>query len=994
MIKINIEQIIKLPNNHETKKQIEEILEHAILTISEYQKLIIKLMEIHFSLANFNDVIKIGQDYYHSPKFDNTLNNDLLFKTIIDAAFSSKKYNILYDYIQIRKENLPIMDRYLAALDLIKFKKNTNQPYANDILDLLSENLSNDIKAKLLNELLDLYIKTNNDNKVIPLIEELKKYDPYKTYIPNYLKTLYNLKLYDEAKEIANKYLKDQKFQKDAVITLLKIYTNEDDYHLTTILDADYKNTFETWDLEDQLVVYELLIKIYLKHNNKFSANIYQKLKNNLKKNKQTKTKKETVIEKDDTLNNVSIKVPRAQLKHLNSIIDLIHKSHQIPNTSKLRDFLRDFFIQVENHLNFKELLVFTERDYTLYHYKKNRLYDKTLNKAIFENTLIEEVLKTGNELFGTYSDFSKFNNIITNTLYNEETKYIYAFPIFDLGVFIIHLDEVITDPATYYDLLKGINNIIFTILNDYQNFLKLESDNYFLKQLFNSKLFALRIIDENHQSLNPLAEIILNDTTNYPLESFLSNLNIKESSLYKDILKDLFLTENKQRELTYSYKDKQIKETFISIKDNNKIKIVSLINDLTNIIKERQGLINDAIIDYETSLPNLNALNNDFSNYLKEKGSLILINFNESILPIYGFETTLAFFKEFGQITKKIFNEGTLYRFDTYSLFLYIPYNDIRTVSNLLKEYLKEINKYESKTISYEKFKPKMAVIRYPVVTNEKNPAKLYRYLELTLDYLKRTHPNYSYYFFEYDIYEREIYEQQVIDILNDAIKNKRLTLSFNQIIDNNNYVFKYESTLSLDNFEIDTKYLYQIAKKRNRLFDFEIYHLETVLRYLKTLEEETKQLIKVVIPLTKETIKNNNFNPLFFELIKKYQIPIEFISILITDINLSIKDISLQIDELYKNGLTLETTNINSALKGPFKTLYLEYDNSTVWLNYLKILNNYLNNIDLSLVIVNTDHKDQREKLTNLGIKYVKGSLYKTINSDRLLLKIKNLN
>ena len=129
---------------------------------------------------------------------------------------------------------------------------------------------------------------------------------------------------------------------------------------------------------------------------------------------------------------------------------------------------------------------------------------------------------------------------------------------------------------------------------------------------------------------------------------------------------------------------DKQIKETFISILDQDVLKIVSVINDLTLELKEKDALIKNAIMDYETHLLNINALNEDLIKYLNSKGSLILISFNETILPIYGYDVTLQFFKEFGQITKKIFNKGTLYRFSTYELFLYLPINDIRAVKRI----------------------------------------------------------------------------------------------------------------------------------------------------------------------------------------------------------------------------------------------------------------------------------------------------------------------
>lgn len=992
MIEIYIEQMLKLNPSNELIKEISEVLENAILTMDQYHKLVIKLLESNYDLKNYNEVITIGSNYYNSNKFNENFDNDNIFKLIIESANHLKKYNISYEYINIRKEHLPIMKQYLALVDLIYFKKATNQSYISDINNLLEDSIPDNIKKDLLNELLSVYLSTGNENKVIPLIDELKKCDPHKSYIPNYLKALFNLKFYDDAKNVALENIDNPNYKKDSVITLLKVYLENKNYHKATILDADYKNNFEGWDLESQLIVYNLLIELYKELNNKYSTNIYQRLKDKTVRKLKQINKEDLVLIEDEKPEVTAVKITKTKLKYISVILELIVKSHQVSNNIKIRDILRDFFIQVETYFEALDYIVFTEKDRILYNYKKNRLYDKPLLKTTYEKTIINEVLKSGNDYFGSYNDFKQFENILTNSPYTNEISYIYAFPILDLGVFIVHLNERINDPGTYYDLFKGINNIIYTILVDHNKVSNLKNSNHFLRKVFDSEIIALKIIEDKIQTSNNKAQKILNVNSIVPVELFLNNLNIIEANHYLETIKELSLKPNTTKEIFYSVGDKQIKETFISILDQDVLKIVSVINDLTLELKEKDALIKNAIMDYETHLLNINALNEDLIKYLNSKGSLILISFNETILPIYGYDVTLQFFKEFGQITKKIFNKGTLYRFSTYELFLYLPINDIRAVKNELNNYFKEINLYESKIIPYEKFSPKMAVIRYPVVTEEKNPAKLFRYLELTLDSLKRMKNNY-YLFFEYDIYEKELYEQQVIDLLNTAIKNKNLSLSFNQIIDKNYYVWKYESFLSIDNLDIPTQYLYRIAKKRNRLYELEKYHIEAVLKFLNTLRDETNQLIKVTIPIDKETINNSDFNSFIHETLHTYKIPKDFISFYIHDLNKVNSELLLKLNDLYKNNIAIETSNIDLVLKYPFNTLYLDYDASNKWLNYLKIIQPLLDQENIDLVIGNVKTSNERDKLINLNINLVKGESYESINSEKLLLKIKKL-
>ena len=103
-------------------------------------------------------------------------------------------------------------------------------------------------------------------------------------------------------------------------------------------------------------------------------------------------------------------------------------------------------------------------------------------------------------------------------------------------------------------------------------------------------------------------------------MELFLNNLNIIEANHYLETIKELSLKPNTTKEIFYSVGDKQIKETFISILDQDVLKIVSVINDLTLELKEKDALIKNAIMDYETHLLNINALNEDLIKYLNSK--------------------------------------------------------------------------------------------------------------------------------------------------------------------------------------------------------------------------------------------------------------------------------------------------------------------------------------------------------------------------------------
>src|SRR5690606_119095 len=275
---------------------------------------------------------------------------------------------------------------------------------------------------------------------------------------------------------VALQYKSNPKYEMDAFLVLLKIYIDEKDFHRATILDADYAYKIDNMEQDYQIEAYTLLADLYTKLNNKLSIDLYQKKLKSLKKI-ESKTKlqeeKNEVKPQINLSEDFEIKTPFKQtksavnLEQINSIIELMAFSHQITETKQLRDFLRSFFMKAEEDITVKDFIVFTKKDEMLYHYKKERLYDKALIKSSYQETLIGQILTDGEERFGEPLAFKYDTNILTSKPYDDSVKYIYGFALFDLGVFLVHLEKEVSDPAIYFDLFKGISTIIYTCLTD-----------------------------------------------------------------------------------------------------------------------------------------------------------------------------------------------------------------------------------------------------------------------------------------------------------------------------------------------------------------------------------------------------------------------------------------------------------------------------------------------------------------------------------------------
>lgn len=1000
--------LLELESSQETLLLLKNYIDTTTLTVNQYQTVFIRMLEVMYDLEMFHDVYHEGLSYHQSIlHIDVMITHEKLFELIILSALKLKQFDSAYTYIQNRKQVLPISKKYLADLDLIEFKKQTHQSYIEDIESVLKDAIPDDLKLNLLKELLMLYLNKKEDHKALNVIDQLKRLDTKHTYVPEYLKILYNLEHFDDAKIIALNYRNHQLYEMDSFLTLLKIYIKENDQHKISILDADYGIKLETQSVEIQKEAYTLFSDYYQKIKNRYQYDSYsKKLKALIKDEKKSKDKTiEKTVLRNDLEEQTQTEKPqfvqkmfkaKENIRHLNILIELFSFAHQIAETKNFRDYLRNFFIKVDEYVKVKDYIIFTSKDEMLYHYKKERLYDKQLVASTYLNTLVGEVLKDGEERFGNPKSFKYDKNVLTNQPFDESISYIYAYSLFDQGVLMIYLEEEISDPALYFDLFKGLSAILYGSLMDEEKRVKLRLSNDFLNQIINSPIMQIRIYSEYQSIYNIAAQKLFDLESFAPYEVFLGNLNAFEANDYRKIIERLMTKSGLVDTFTYVYQDKQIREKMVSVLDGKDIKMISIFEDITNYYEEKSRLLMDATVDFETSLENLNALSQKLPQYVLDKGAFFLINFNENILPIYGYDVSLKFFKEFGQLTKKFFNEGDTYRFSTYQLFVYIPINDIRAVTKMIKEYLRYLDSYQSSVISYEKFHPLLSVIRYPVVTEEKIPAKLFRYLELSIDYLKRQNTDDQYIFFEHKIYEDEVFEQQVINYLNQAMNDNQLSLSFDQIIDvTRGVVWQYESELILEHMQIDSKYLLAIAKKRNRLMDLEKFHIEMVCQFLNTLEKETKKLVKITIPVSKETFLDVSFNPYIFGLFQKYEIPFEFVRFKIKGDHLKSNQYITQIDELSKSGVGLDTTSVDVALSYPFNALHIDYKTSDQKYNdYIKLLKQLFDNHGIALVIRDVRTKGQADMLVELGIKYIEGSIYKKITADLLFLKISGKN
>lgn len=983
---LRLTDILRLERKYENINVIKAFLEKPRSHI-EYQAAFLVILDILFTLNKYEELYLTGKnqvkDFLNQPKSDYI---DKILKIMFDTSMELQYFSDAKYYLDQRRNVVSFKQEDEVSLDEIKYKKALNMEYEDDIERLLTLDIKEGIRKELLIEL--YYIKKSKSlyNEALKAILALEKYDLDENLRREYLKTLISLKRYNEVLEKAKYYLKRYPNDTYPLYATIYSYFELEDYYKAVRLEADYESFVEKQDDDFKRLIYPLYVNLYEKIDNKLSINLYRNKLKKIKLKPTLEVEEKAVIEKEVVIT----KTKTNALMYLEFTSKLISLVKEADPLLSLRDFFRLIFIEIEKIINFFEVVLYIERDQSnLFHYKVERLYDKRVLPSDLEHTYISEVFKNQNEITDKLFNL-RFQKNITNQKEYVENMYIYSFYLNNKGVISFHFKENIVDPSSYYDILKVIKELIDYKLTQENVLKKLKSNANFYDKLLKGPLLAYREMTDHISFYNDEAKQILDVDTHTHFETFLQNISYDNVKEYEKIVKELFQKVGSKNEITYKYLNKTIKETLYSIKRMDETIIMSVFEDNTDLVNETKTLVKEATLDEETGLLNKNMLKNALNEILKDKASFILIDFYDEIKTIYGYDEYKLFFKEFAQITKKFFQDGTTYRTEYNKLLVVLPINDIRSVTNIIRNYINQLEQYDSQVLKFEKFKTTIGILRYPVVTVERNLNKLLRYLHIAVEKARRNQEGYQ--FFSFKDYETEVFEQEIINHLNLAIETRSFQISFKQITDlRKNIIWQYESSLKIPNLAVDGKYISFVAKKRNRIYALEMHHIELVLAFLLKLEEETERLIKVLIPISKETFLQPNFNKELIELINKYEIPSEFISINL-EFDLRANYYVQKLIELTDFGVSIHTNSLDLALNYDINYLHQDYrpDNQK-WQAFLNYINKLMESSKHGFVVRNVKTKLERERLQKLDVSYIEGPIYIEILDSELIQKIK---
>lgn len=1008
---MDTKEILSLNKNQSTLSLAKSHLQTSVLTNSEKETLELFIISIYDYLKEYDELIKYGNLFLEN-KEDLSENYCDILAYMFNAALKLNEFNLAKTYLEKRKKHIKPINTYLVLDEEIRLAKTMGKSYEELIKNAINSGIPSNYQVKYLDELVALNI-LKEDYLLASEYLELLKGQTNRKYPREELLINLKLKKYETAEELSNEYIKDELMGKiPSILTKLEIYIIKKKYRLAVILETSNLDIFEDAMEVDQLKFYDLCRTLYKNLDNHLSFDEYdtkykrleQKLKREEKKEEKKLLNVQEKIEKEykkeskskEILKPIEKKINLTSEKAseiLNDLYEIFMFSENISEKLSFRDYLRTLFIYIENYYKICNATLLIDR-IDVYYYKDERLYDKKIIPEKITNTPHEFILSKGETIKSKIDDYKLYNSIYTHKEFSNNIKQLVGFPLTKDSSFVVYLDNLVNIDNAYL-FFKNISALIYSRINRERKLSIFRKENQFLVSILNSNLGAIRTLSRTRAINNEEAQILFNVNKNDYIDSFIKNIHYKDVSRYRDSLSKLFQKEGQTLEIEYLYNNKNIKEKMVSIRDFNKIKIVSLFIDQTECVYKYELALKKSITDSLTKIYNTYHLKQEFPKLLNEKKvTFILINLNMDSKYLYTPDEIENYIREFSKITDDYFIDGTLYRLNYNEFLVVVMQNDIRSITNLVETYLEFLNKYNVLSIEHNKFNVKIGFLRYPVTTTQKNPYKILRFLEIAKQKaLNRSDINY--YDFTYLDYEEEVKELQILSQINNSINNNKTNILLKQIIDiKKNTVYLYESEIILDNIDCPENVIKLIAKKRNRLIDLELNHIKSCLDFLVKLFLETNKIIKIIIPISLETLLLDNFYDFILTELKIRNLKEEFIHFKIDLSNT--KDLSNYkiIDKLRNKGITFDTNNVFMVLNYPFINLHLNIDKLNPKLEkYLINLKNLLKENNQNLILRNITDTSNIEFFKSLDINYILTNDYPKLLPEELINQIKKL-
>lgn len=1005
-----LEELLKKPHTLETLQEIEVFLTENHSN-DELVQAKIFLSKVLISLKQENTAIEKLDQLYNELRFQNaSVIKDQIRKLKIDALIELNAFQQAKIEIESRKIELPILKQYAYYLDLIQLKKKTKESYRDEITLALNEQLPLETRQAFLIEKLHLLVEESDYESALQTIQLIREM----LVLPSTDQILINIeseiyyKQNDFEKLLAFERLSELDKQD---LYVLKALISLEKYRQASIYEVEHEKRIDELDPYTRKEIYALLIDMYEKTGPIISLETYQKKHKKVIKQIQLERKEqEKEISPVLELINEKVEIPQksdekevivstlvednitVSKENLDYLSDNHEKTHQTLSVASellkivseqnehilFREKLRLLLVYLSRQVQFTDAIIYVKPN--VYHYKKERLYDKNIQPT----DLLKTVLGASYELL---EDIVESTDIISypldilsgKPLLELGIRQIYSYPIGHIGSVVFYQDKE-EDIMKSDDIFKLTSMILN---NSYSADKALDKKNRNSKQFerfFESKLGVFRILTDHQVKFNTYGRELFSFNKTDSIDHYVSRIHSTDQLNYQNTIRRLKKKEDVQARLIYGYMDKILKETFFVDTTNYPYDIYSYIEDITKEKAYEQALKEKAINHVKYELKNTNALSEEFKEIINEKCSFILMGLEklEDLELIYGKSTVDLYYQELIVfINQRIKEIRSIYYLDDYKTLIIMNKNDIRAVEKWVKIFYKTIDGLESTTLKKQRYLLNLGILRYPINTEEKNLDKLMKYLSIALLKSKRIKEGLKYQYFDYNDYVEDQFETNLIKQIDDQITNETLDLCFTQIIDlANNRIYGYDVNVYSHEIDISSQYFYIIASKRNLLEKLEKYLIKQSFKALNEIVKKTQKYVRLSLSVSANTLKLNEFNRFIFGLYEQYQIPYHLVDFVFLMKDGTLSDFQKS-KELNEAGISIGVDQLNYTLETYTNFYHITDRPRSFSERYLSLLSHqkaFFDTHKIGVVFYNVSDKNEQKKLLELGIKYIK--------------------
>lgn len=983
----DINSILTLSKTKENLITVNDYLEKSTTHDLHYIKALVFKAEIIALTESPSDSIYLLETFIEKQNLSKSLTL-ILINSILNTSIEYNIFSKALEYINLKLDYLDNFNKAEYYLDLIRYYERTGDKtlLVRNILIYLEEDISYSVRYRLTKELVFLNIKENKFSEFLRqkdfLIDYSKTHGQERDLVRfniNYLVYLKTTKNYTKLIEAASTYLtydylsQDEKLEISSL--LLDAYTNSSCLKEAILLESEYYDYLKEATSSVAILYARSALNLYKKLGNTISILDYEELLEKLTKDiEPLSTKKENIeveynpkrSKKKTKTRKIKVfrKTYRKEFNDLNlaNIFEPFFIANKkvldLPSDTKFRTVFRIFLTSVESTLQIKEVVILLS-DFTGYHYKMGRVYDKTFDKDTALKTLNYLSLKDRLEIISNEL-LDKEIDIITSVPYKKnDNSLCLPFIVDGLSSSITFISDSDFLDESRYSLLVFTANLLFSYLKKEVLFNEQKNKTFELTYLEEENSIYLKRLDSNIVYLNKALSTLLKLPKELSLADFLNSLN---DSIYKESFEDFLNSDTKKETLFFNYKDKVFRETIFRVNDDC-LKYISNIVDITEYSKEINTL-KDTSQKSSNGINSEKKLNRDVLEFSKTSNlvcallRVIDLDFYEDI---YGYKFKHDLIILIGTYLKEIVStlmSTTLYLVDAeHYIILFENIKDIRTakarVTKIIDLLLLRLNTRERRIV----LEIDSSIYRIQKNSPYKNFNKPLMYLSKTLEFSKDKVKVFN----KVD-YEKLFFKEQLITHISECLDQDLLNINYLYVLDlENKSVPYYIATLQVVNFKASKEDLDFVIKKRDLYLKVDKYLIKNVLKEISRFYKETKKYIKVIIDVHLSSIINDNLIHYLSEEFSLNKLPKECLVLnVINDIS-SLKNYKTALNN---QGYLISSTNSADILLN--NTNIFLFDTTLFSDEYL---NNYLeisNKLGITIVTVNINNKESYQKFS----------------------------